>query len=202
MTVPAGILRRLEQLEATVARQQQLIESLRGREAIAASPRWLYVAKTIKVGGTYPTTGNTFGLQFLDREYTPTQGDRAVTDHTRSATKQAIGRTFDGRYVSEGKVVIAFPAPPPPNTTGKGRWWILDISVEIHRGVTLQRIEKLQSGEVKRFVDGSNQFAKSGDDDIVDTVVDDWATIDTGKLCAYAKIGGSYYMLAGECPLI
>jgi hypothetical protein len=119
--------RRLEQLERQVARQQVELAGLIGRGPRGLGQRWVYLAQTIAPpgGGSYPTTGNTFWLQFLDGEYTATAGTQTVTKRTRAADGQVVGRTIFGQWVLPGEIVVAFPAPPPPNTTGKGVFWIL-----------------------------------------------------------------------------
>lgn len=131
MSIPPNLQRRIEALEAQVQSQAQLISALRSREPQATGIRWQYLAKTIRVGPNYPPAGNTFGLQFIDREFIPVEGLQPVTNHPRSAASQAVGSTLDGRYISEGSTVVALPAPPPPGVSGAGRWHILPVRAEL-----------------------------------------------------------------------
>jgi hypothetical protein len=125
---PLSHTRRIELLERQLAAQERTIRGLLGRQPRGGGKRWAYLAKTIKVGSSYPVmttiSGATFGLQFLDREFTPAEFSGVITDKPRATKSQAFGRTINGQWVLEGEVVLAFPAPPPPGTTGKGRWWI------------------------------------------------------------------------------
>lgn len=125
MTVSPDILRRVEQLETIVRSQATLIAGMTGRDGTTNGRRQMFLAKTIRVGGSYPASGNTFGLRFIDREFTPAEGTQAATDHPRSANWQVIGQTLDGSYVEEHKPVMVFPTPPAKGTSGNGRWVIL-----------------------------------------------------------------------------
>jgi hypothetical protein len=163
-------------------------------------PRWVYLAKTIKgeEEATYPTSGNTFGLQFIDREFAPTEGSQTATDRTRSASSQAVGRTIDGSYIEEGIVVACAPAPPPPGTSGKGRWHILTGSgTVIHRGITLEAMTKgsLIGSAVTRYLPGTRTEST-----ITDQVFDEYVDVAAGKKVAYMMSGNSLWLLAVECP--
>lgn len=128
MPTPLSTTRRIELLEGQLADQKELIDGLIGRLDRAQGKRWAYLAKTASAG-YYPDDdgANTFGLTFLDRQYTAAEGIQAVTDVERSAGVQAIGTTINGQWVMEGETVLAIPAPPPPSTSGKGRWSIIPI---------------------------------------------------------------------------
>jgi hypothetical protein len=124
MATELSNMRRIEQLEQQLKQQERLIRSLLDRRDAGAGTRYFYQAKTIKIGETYPASGATFGLQFLDREFVRDEGQTTVTDHPRSDLSQAVGRTVNGQWVLEGEIVRVWPAKPPPGTTGKGSWWI------------------------------------------------------------------------------
>ena len=195
MTIPANLMRRIESLEATVQRQQQVINALSGRDVQLTERRWVYLAKTIRVGEEYPATGNTFGLQFIDREFTPEEGTQSATDHARSATSQAVGRTFSGEYLAEGTPVLAVPAPRPPGTTGKGRWHIVALNAQIKRGVTDEEILKGDSGNVSRYLDGTDD-----DSGATDEIRNDYIDVGVGKSVMYVTLGGVKYIFDVECP--
>jgi hypothetical protein len=198
MPVPEkSLLKRIEQLEQICQRQQELIDSFGGRDARGLDRRWVYLAKTIKVGATYPTSGNTFGLQFIDREFSPLEGNQTATDRTRSATSQQVGRTLDGSYIEEGTVIACVPAPLPPGTSGKGRWHILTSGTVIHRGITLEPMTKgsLIGSAVTRYLPGTRTLST-----ITDQVFDEYVDVATGKKVAYMAEGSSLWLLAVECP--
>jgi hypothetical protein len=120
--------RRIEDLERRLAEQETTIAALAGRLDQMKGLRWAYLAKTTRVyGQNYPSADgtNTFNLVFVDRQYTPAEGVQTVTDFERSANPQAIGTTVNGQWVLEDELVLAIPAPPPPGSTGKGRWHIV-----------------------------------------------------------------------------
>jgi hypothetical protein len=129
MTTPLSQLRRIELLERQQAAAAQQLRAQFGRQDVGAGKRWHYLARTVAIGEeTYPGDGaNTFGLVFLDREYTPTAGAQGVTDADRASAHQAIGRTINGQWILEGELVEAIPSPPPPGTTDKGRWSIVPL---------------------------------------------------------------------------
>lgn len=194
MSVPAPLLRRIEQLEEALARQQQLLAGM-GRDARATGQRWVYLAKTKRVGGAYPAAGsNTFGLQFLDREFTPTEGTQAVTDHTRSDVAQAVGRMLDGSFVPEGTVVPVIPAPPAPGTEGKGRWHILPGQIDkLFLGVADGAIPEDGTGVVTRLIGGPETGHGASDQ-----VENKWPAIDDGEFVIYGQVegDGTLYVLA------
>lgn len=191
MSTPPGTTRRLEQLEALAVRQRQLLQGERPPKFGAT--RWVHLARTITTGGAYPAVGNTFGLQFIDREFTPAQGIQAATDAGRSGTSQAVGRTLDGRWLAEGTVVLAIPTPKVPGTSGKGRWQIMPLTEQfrVYLGKSSGTIPQNGSGDVVRYAGGTELPTIA-----TDTVENKWPTIDDDKWVIYGSIDGTYYVLA------
>jgi len=125
VTVPLANIRRLEALEESAATQERLVQSLRGRQPHDAGKREVYLVATAALDGfSYPGAGDTFGVTFLDREFTPATGSQAITDHPRSANAQVVARNLTGQYLPEGTICLCFFQEPPPGTTGKGKWWL------------------------------------------------------------------------------
>lgn len=170
MTTPLSQLRRIELLERQQAEAAQQLRGQLGRQDVGTGKRWHYLARTVAIGESpYPgaTGDNTFGLVFLDREYTPTAGAQAVTDADRASTHQAIGRTINGQWILEGELVEAIPAPPPPGTTDKGRWSIVPLR-PYYWGVLSGTLAAGSSATVRIWsLNGSNAWVDSGFDQTV-----------------------------------
>jgi hypothetical protein len=164
MTQPNNT-RRIEQLEQRLAAQDLLIRGLIGREKRGTGKRWAYQAQTIRTdgaypSGSYPTSGSTFALKFLDREFTATAGGAGtVTEHPRSATEQVVGRTINGQWVLEDERVLVFFQPPPPGTTGKGKWWIQ--AQPYYYGKLTTAMEPNESASMKVWYPTSTGWAAS-----------------------------------------
>lgn len=159
--------------------------------------RWVYLAKTVAYGGPYPTTGNAFGLKFLDRFFSPFQGTQAVTDTTRSVSGVAVGRTLDGSYCSEGEVVLAIPGPKPPGAPASGKWHILRLSSEFECYLGKSSGTITTTGSVIRYTGGAETPAlDSMGNPIVDSVVNKWPNIANDKWVIYAKLDAAFYIVS------
>ena len=104
------LLRRVEQLEARLARQRQP-----ARHGIPRNPR---PCVTHDGGETYPTeAGGTFcfWIKFVDGSFTETVGAQSATD-----TNRQVDAKFKalGKWVAEGTKCWA--------VFDKGQWWLLD----------------------------------------------------------------------------
>lgn len=147
-------LEEIRRLQARVRACEDRLKALHGqREPTLRSKRWAYLAKTVAVDGeTYPEDGNTFGLIFIDREFTEEQGEQSVTDEARAEEHQAIGRTIDGSFVPVNTVVFAVPSPNPR------RWHIVkSAGVETlvavrHGGVGPMRFDPDDPEQVQAFL--------------------------------------------------
>lgn len=131
MTTPFTTLRRVEDLEARLARAEQQLRNQAGREPRQQGKRWLAPAITVLDADDTPTypdgasNARTFKIKFLDRNFTPTAGVTTYSDTKRSATFQAIAQAWPAHWVPPGTYGMAVFAPPPPGTTGKGKWLFL-----------------------------------------------------------------------------
>lgn len=153
MNIPFDNQRRIEDLERRLAEQELQLRGLTGRGDEWKAPRWSYLARTTRVyGEEYPFADgtNTFNIVFVDRQYTPAEGVQTVTNLDRSANPQAIGTTVNGQWVIEDELVIALPAPPPPGSTGKGRWHLVPIKT-YYWGILDAQLEFLEESLVSVY---------------------------------------------------
>ena len=102
------------------------------RFAASEDSRDIRLAKTVKQGGKYPSSGNTFAVRFVDCGFTP----KAPGTSTMSCTERTaegdtdgaadvIARTIDGEYRSEGTYVFALWQRGTGDPSTDGEWWIL-----------------------------------------------------------------------------
>lgn len=124
-TPPLPLDRRVEQLERQLATLTAPLVS-QDRLPQGLGKRWAYWGVTsLPYTGTYPGDGsNTFPFKFVDPTYTPTAGARSLTAPVRTSIRRFIGRSTNGQWIPPGELVMVSPLPPPPGTTGKGRWLI------------------------------------------------------------------------------
>jgi hypothetical protein len=116
--------RRVELLERRLAEANARFESL-ARMATFTGKRWCYWAKTSEEfneeeESQYPTSGNVLPIEFVDPTFIPTAGAQALSLASRGS--KTVGCTANGQWLLPNELVMAIPIPPPPGTTGKGRW--------------------------------------------------------------------------------
>lgn len=104
-----------------------------GRLARADSVRNARLARTVSRDGTYPTTGDTFAIRFIDCGFTPVEPgsstiscvDRTTEDDTNDAD-DVIAREINGEYVEEGTYVFAYwQRGVEGDPADYGEWWIV-----------------------------------------------------------------------------
>lgn len=104
-----------------------------GRLARAEHIRDVRLAKTVSRDGSYPATGNTFAIRFVDCGFTPVEpgsstmscSDRTDEGDTDDAD-DVIAREVNGEYVEEGTYVFALwqrGVEGAPDDYGE--WWIV-----------------------------------------------------------------------------
>jgi len=102
------------------------------RATVGDRIRNLRLARTVSRGGTYPTSGNTFAIRFIDCGFTPvapgtstmTCSDRTAEGNTDDAD-DVIAREINGEYVEEGTYVVAlWQRGVEGDPAGYGEWWI------------------------------------------------------------------------------
>lgn len=118
--------RQLRVLERIVSRlvSQQLGQRL----AAAELHRDIRLAKTVQASGSYPASGDTFWIRFLDASFSPAAaGSTTLTEYERTAegdtddAADCLAREVNGLYLPVGTLVFALWQRP---ATGTGEWWI------------------------------------------------------------------------------
>jgi len=124
--------RQLQAVARLVDREVTRIASA-GRFALAENVRDVRLAKTVSRGGTYPGTGDTFAIRFVDCGFSPkTPGATTMTCKERTAeddtddADDVIAREINGEYVDEGKYVFAlWQRGLEGDPDDYGEWWIV-----------------------------------------------------------------------------
>jgi hypothetical protein len=195
VTIPPSVLRRVERLEQSNTALRELTDVEGARASRRGDKRWVYLAKTIRVSADYPTTGDTFGFSFIDRDFTVSEGPQAVTDTPRSDVYQGIGHSIDGSYIGENTVVAVIPAPAPPGSSpgDNQRWHIIPPSIpfQIYLGKAVGPIPQNTTGAVERYTGGAETDAG-----LEDSVINKWPDIPNNGWVIYATIGSAMYVIA------
>lgn len=126
MRTPFEMIRRLEDLEAELA---ALVDQ-RDRDPRLPGRRWQFLVETVADAAdtpTYPTGGDTFRVRFLDIAWDGTPGLSGYTSVPRSASGQAVAKNVSGNFLPQGTIALATFHPPPPSTTGKGKWILSEL---------------------------------------------------------------------------
>jgi hypothetical protein len=107
--------------------------STTGRLARGENVRNVRLAKTVSRDGSYPTTGDTFAIRFVDCGFTPVEpgsstmtcSDRTEEGDTDDAD-DVIAREINGDYVEEGTYVFAmWQRGVEGDPDDYGEWWIV-----------------------------------------------------------------------------
>jgi len=83
----------------------QLKQELASTHRISPWPRELFWGKTVDGGETYPTNGNTFWVQLIDRTFDEAAGTEAVTNTIGGSAVTVRAHTVDDTHVAEDTVV-------------------------------------------------------------------------------------------------
>lgn len=124
---PDRQLRVLERVVSHLVAQQ-----LGQRLAAAELHRDVRLAKTVQASSSYPTSGNTFWIRFLDASFSPSSaGSTTLTTYERTAegdsddAADCLAREINGLYLPEGTLVFALWQRP---ASGTGEWWLHAIN--------------------------------------------------------------------------
>ncbi len=104
-----------------------------GRLARADNVRDVRLAKTVSRDGTYPATGNTFAIRFVDCGFTSVAPGSSTMSCTERTTEDdannaddVIAREINGEYVEEGTYVFAlWQRGVQGSPSNYGEWWIV-----------------------------------------------------------------------------
>jgi len=101
-----NLRRRVQSMERLVGDLHTQIMQMRSQSAVNHAPAYLFLAKTIKVGTTYPSPpANVFGFRVVTASFTHAEGNQTITYSTHSANYQEYAFSPMG-YVEEGSVVF------------------------------------------------------------------------------------------------
>jgi hypothetical protein len=193
----------LQSLKADLARmharmsalESEVLQLRRAREAkvdLFRQVRWCITCEPEDEEEEYPASGTVFPIKFLDAHFEATAGDQDFESSDRSDVPTTVA--FCAHYVP-----VNTPCPVfwlrGLGGADAGEWWLLDLTVEWHRGVTDEAMNKGATKPVSRYTDGTD--ADSG---LTDQVHNDFINVGAGKIVIYVKIGGVYYLVAVECP--
>lgn len=118
-------IRRLTELEASVADLRRQLDARIARPPVMGFPRDRWLGVTVANGQTYPATGNTFYVKLISAAFSPeTPGDSTVTQRDRGTI--VLARTRPAAYLAEGTEVFADRLKGVG--TG-GSWWIQSSDV-------------------------------------------------------------------------
>lgn len=119
---PFPDVRRIEDLERDLAVQEEELRLQLGIHEVMQGKRWQFLVETVAGVSAYPASGDTFAVRFLDIAWDGTPGLSGYTPFPRAAAWQAVVKNVSGEWLPQGTVALATFHPPPPGTTGKGKW--------------------------------------------------------------------------------
>lgn len=159
--------------------------------------QWCITCEPEDEEAEYPTSGTVFPIKFLDAHFVGTAGNQAFAKTERS--EKAVTLAFCSHYMP-----VNTPCPVfwkrglgDPDADETGEWWLLDLSLGWHRGITTARLDKGGHANVTRYTPGTTTPV-SGDPDVV---YNELATVGPEKVVYYMPAGDKLFVFAAECPL-
>jgi hypothetical protein len=158
-------------------------------------------ARQLILNGGSPTLANGFGVLLepvANNDGTPycqvAGGCIGLVNVTNASHKFAkvISANYVLQSAESGPVRILYK----PGGTGERTCGLLigaGTAVEIYRGITDGQLNKASTGNVKRYNDGTD--TESGP---TDSVKNDLASVKTGKIVLYIRLGSNFYLLNSE----
>lgn len=143
-------LRRIQNLEKHVARLESMLANER-RNRIGRIPQ-IRLAQTARTSSVYPETGNTFGVRFIDPEFTEEEGEQATGGEFQEDTYQRIAHTVPNVYIPEDTNVFCveidgqhYIIPPGGGGGGECSCAIVELIELLHPSMSLVQQAKLIS---------------------------------------------------------
>lgn len=197
MTVNPSNENRIRQLEAQVSRLAAVVEALRAQRTGGEVDQIIRPARTCDPSiGSYPTTGVTVPIQFLDVEHSGLPS--SVTKGERATAQQAATAAITGGLVPNGSDGVAF-------RYGRQWFWVSGPNLKLIKapsGGIPGRVGTLLGGVIcDVWVESTtnSQLVDSGED----IKVENWTTsaaCATGDRYGIAGwVNGSWYVLAEDC---
>lgn len=113
--LPGNTPRRIESLERQVDALMGVIAGINSQHALPGAGRNPRLAITRPVVGSYPGTGNTFPIVFVDATYAESIGTNALTQVHRQSAPHTVCRHIGGEYIPEDTLVSVWEE--------NDRWW-------------------------------------------------------------------------------
>lgn len=146
MPTSFGDRRRIESLELQKQQYQMELQAQAFRPDRVPSKRTTYLAETVAGPSSYPTTGDTFYVRFLDIDWNPSVPSSSFTKKPRSNTSQVIAKCVSGEHLKVNTLCLCLFQPPPLGTTDKGRWVIYPLKSDKLKLVFFKLTTPLECG--------------------------------------------------------
>jgi hypothetical protein len=179
--------------------------------------RDIRLAKTVQASSSYPTSGNTFWIRFLDCAFNPlSAGSSTLTQLERTAegdtddSADVLAREINGLYLPEGTLVFAlWQRGMSGDPSSYGEWWIsavnpLKLLCRFTLGAALATSDASKSATI------TNQYGPGKDHSSTSITVHNLLTHTAGTYVfegdsgdaglAYYDIGSNWRILQMECP--
>lgn len=179
-----------QQVERQAAQLKQVTTQ---RPPAIERPRETRIVKTVKQSTEYPTSGDTFAIQFVDGEFTAGEGTNAISWTPRSDDDKphTFARSLRGEYIGEGTYCLAHHIRGPMKGDVKGEWW-LDPACEIRLGKADVDILNGASGAVSWY---RGATGAETDTTINFTCKNRFAPVAANDWVMFVKVDAAYYLL-------
>lgn len=214
--------RQVQAIARLVDQQLTRVMSMVRLAAASGSARDVRLAKTVKRDDTYPETGDTFAIRFVEAAFTPlTPGSTTMSTEERTAEgdeegdDDVIAREINGNYVAEGTYVYALWQRGIEDPAEYGEWWIMsggggggenqpaytETQIPARSGTTPGgpvSVQPLKIEEGELVADGDEVDVYSW----VNEASSDPTTIEGGKLYIFIEqdANGVRWFTGQECP--
>lgn len=197
MTVNPSNETRIRQLEAQVSRLAAVVEALRAQRTGGEVDQIIRPARTCDPStGSYPSTGATVPIQFLDVEHSGLPS--SVTKGERATAQQAATAAITGGLVPNGSDGVAF-------RYGRQWFWVSGPNLKLIKapsGGIPGRVGTLLGGVIcDVWVESTtnSQLVDSGEDIKVENWTTSAACANGDRYGIAGWVNGSWYVIAEDC---